>query len=198
MKAVEEYQLETVLAGERIACERIEYARALRQAADKHSPYTHVVLYDQGYFVVGRFTGEGDGNAFGDAGRSGVDRRSGEDRRAPRNLYAEDQARSDRQPSGEPPVETPCADCTQECAVYRVIPVDEATLEFVFLKSRKFLGGPTEAEFSALTDEALTENPALDYAEVVTTRDRKAFEASAGTRLVIPNRRSRPSREELS
>jgi len=96
---------------------------------------------------------------------------------------------------GEPPVETrrhadssyesgaPCADCTQESAVYRAIPVDEVTLEYLFLKSRKFLGGATLDELEELLQEALAENEGLDYAEVFWVRERHKFEAGAGNRL---------------
>lgn len=103
-------------------------------------------------------------------------------------------ARQRAEVSGAPEAK-PCDDCTTEAATYRAIPVDEATIEFVFLKSRKFRGGPTPAELDELIDDSLAAFPALDYAEVVATRERHKFELSCGDRLRTARTRMAKIRE---
>jgi hypothetical protein len=134
--------------------------------------------------------------------RRAPERRSGTERRRPlawSETWAEPNPEYPRPstpvtPSGAPEA-TPCDDCTTEAATYRAIPVDEATIEFVFLKSRKFRGGPTPAELQQLIDDSLAAFPALDYAEVVATRERHKFELSCGDRLRTARTRMAKIRE---
>lgn len=191
MRPLEQLYLETVLSGRPVHLESLDFARELRRVANLHSDHVHSVTQEGDYFVVRRLP------------RPGMLQWSGEPEDPRTYEVAASRLRgtdTGRITSGVPPVtevERPCADCTTEAAVYRAIPIDEVTLEFAFIKSRKFLGGPTQQELDELGDEVLAAHPFLDYAEIVMTRDRKAFEASCGDRLRYPPRKPAGARVGL-